>query len=91
MEEILENVRHEFLPSDYEDPPTLEVLKFFELLRASKEPFHTRMKVIILAFVTWLMTIKSKFEFLNNCYKELLNLISDVSVEEIALRSWYEL
>jgi hypothetical protein len=47
--------------------------------------------VIILAFVTWLMTIKSKFVFLNSYYKELLNLISDVSVEEIALRSWYEL
>jgi hypothetical protein len=27
------------------------------------------------------MTIKSKFAFSNNCYKELLNLISDVLLE----------
>jgi hypothetical protein len=32
----------------------------------------------VLSFVTWLMAIKSKFTFSNNCYKELLKLISDV-------------
>jgi hypothetical protein len=37
--------------------------------------------VTILVFVTRLMTIKSKFAFSNNCYKELLNLISDVLPE----------
>jgi hypothetical protein len=34
--------------------------------------------VTVLVFVTRLMAIKSKFAFSNNCYKELLNLISDV-------------
>jgi hypothetical protein len=37
---------------------------------------HTTMHV--LSFVTRLMAIKSKFAFSNNCYKELLKLISDV-------------
>jgi hypothetical protein len=37
---------------------------------------HTTMS--ILSFVTQLMAIKSKFVFSNNCYKELLKLISDV-------------
>jgi hypothetical protein len=32
----------------------------------------------VLSFVTRLMTIKSKFVFSNNCYKELLKLFSDV-------------
>jgi hypothetical protein len=36
------------------------------------------MTMSVLSFVTWLMAIKSKFTFSNNCYKELLKLISDV-------------
>jgi hypothetical protein len=90
MEEMLDDVRHELLPvdsenpgqpSDYEDPPTPEVQKFFELLKATEESLHKHTKVTILVFVTRLMTIKSKFAFSNNCYKELLNLISDVLPE----------
>jgi hypothetical protein len=87
MEEMLDDVRHELLPvdsenpyqpTDYEDPATPEVQKFFELLKAIKEPLHEHTKVTVLVFVTRLMVIKSKFAFWNNCYKELLNLISDV-------------
>jgi hypothetical protein len=45
MEEMHDDVHHELLPidsenpgqpSDYEDPPTPEVQKFFELLKATK-------------------------------------------------------
>jgi hypothetical protein len=36
------------------------------------------MKVIVLVFVTQLLSIKSKLAFSNNYYKELVNLISDV-------------
>jgi hypothetical protein len=42
---------------------------------------HEHTKVTVLVFVTRLMAIKSKFAFSNNCYKELLNLISDVLPE----------
>jgi hypothetical protein len=56
----------------------LEVLKFCELLKAFEEPLHEHMKVAILVFVTWLMSIKSKSAFSNNCYKELIKLISDI-------------
>jgi hypothetical protein len=87
MEEMLDDVRHELLPvdsenppqpSDYEDPPALEVHMFFELLKAVEEPLHEHTQVTVLVFVTRLMAIKSTFAFSNNCYKELLNLISDV-------------
>jgi hypothetical protein len=37
--------------------------------------------VTVLVFMTQLMTIKSKFAFSNNRYKELLNLISDALSE----------
>jgi hypothetical protein len=36
------------------------------------------MTVSILAFMTYLTSIKSKFAFSNKCYKELLSLINDV-------------
>jgi hypothetical protein len=37
--------------------------------------------VTVLVFVAQLMAIMSKFAFSNNCYKELMNLISDVLPE----------
>jgi hypothetical protein len=61
IEEMLDDARYEFLPVEYEnppqvpdseDPPTLEVLKFFELLKVSKEPLHEHTKMIVLVFVT---------------------------------------
>jgi hypothetical protein len=90
MEEMLDDVSHELLPvdlenpgqpSNYEDPPMPEVQNFFELLKATEEPLHKHTKVTVLVFVTRLIIIKSKFAFSNNCYKELLNLISDVLPE----------
>jgi hypothetical protein len=61
-----------------EDPPTLEVEEFFRLLKASDELLHVHTNVIVLAFVTRLMALKSRFFFSNNCYNELLKLIADV-------------
>jgi hypothetical protein len=77
MDEMLDAIRPEF-GTNTEDPPTPEVQKFFDILRASEEPLHKHTTVSVLDFVTRLMAIKSKFAFSNNCYKELLNLISDV-------------
>jgi hypothetical protein len=59
-------------------PTNPEVQKFFELLKVSEEVVHEHMTMSILSFMTQLMPIKSKFVFSNNCYKELLKLISDV-------------
>jgi len=77
MDEILDAICPVLEP-DVEDPPTPEVQKFFELLKAAEEPLHEHTTVSVLAFVTQLMAIKSKFVFSNNCYRELLKLISDV-------------
>jgi hypothetical protein len=77
MNEMLDAIRPEF-GTNPEDPPTLEVQKFFDILRASEEPLHEHTTVSVLAFTIRLMTIKSKFSFSINCYNELLNLISDV-------------
>jgi hypothetical protein len=77
MDEMLNSIYLEF-EAYFEDPPTPEVQKFFELLKASEEVVHEHMIMSVLSFVTRLMAIKSKFVFSNNCYKELLKLISDV-------------
>jgi hypothetical protein len=77
MDEMLNAICPEF-EADFEDPPTLEVQKLFELLKASEEAVHEHTTMFVLSFVTRLMAIKSKFASSNYCYKELLKLISDV-------------
>jgi hypothetical protein len=61
-----------------EDPPTSEVEAFFKLLKASDEPLHELTEVTLLAFITGLMAIKSKYFFSNNCYNDLVKLINDI-------------
>lgn len=79
MDEMLDDLREDIeFPRESEDPPTPEVKKFFDLLKASEEPLHEYTSVTILAFVTRLVAIKSKFVLSRNCYKELLKLFSDV-------------
>jgi hypothetical protein len=48
------------------------------MLKASEEPLHEHTTVSVLAFVTRITSIKSKFVFSNKCYKELLRLFSDI-------------
>ena len=43
----------------------------FDLFKASEEPLHGHTDVTVLEFVTRLMSIKSKFAFSINCYKEI--------------------
>jgi hypothetical protein len=77
MNEMLDAIRPE-LETNHEDPPTSEVQKFFDMLRASEEALHEHTIVSILAFVTHITSIKSKFALSNKCHKELLSLFSDV-------------
>jgi hypothetical protein len=68
LDEMLNAICLKF-EADFEDPPTLEVQKFFELIKASEETAHEHMTMSIFPFVTRLVVIKSKFLFSNNCYK----------------------
>jgi hypothetical protein len=43
---------------------TMEVEVFFKLLKALEEPLHKHTEVNVLAFITRLMVIKSKYFFL---------------------------
>jgi hypothetical protein len=61
-----------------EDPSTMEVEAFLKLLKASEEPLLEHIEVTLLAFITRLMAIKFKYFFSNNCYNDLVKLISDI-------------
>jgi hypothetical protein len=60
------------------DPPTMEVEAFFKLLKALEDPLHEHKEVTLLDFITPMMAIKSKYFFSNNCYNDLVKLISDI-------------
>jgi hypothetical protein len=57
MDEMLDAIRPE-LETNSDGPPTLDVQKFFDILRALEEPLHEYMIVSILAFVSCLMAVK---------------------------------
>jgi hypothetical protein len=74
MNEMLEAIQAEVI----ENPPIAEVEVFFKLLKASKELLHEHTEVTLLAFIIRLMAIKSKYFFSNNCYNDLVKLISNI-------------
>jgi hypothetical protein len=74
MDEMVEAIQVEFT----EDPPTAEVEVFIKLLKALEELLHEHTDVSLIAFITQLMAIKSKYLFSNNYYNDLMKLISDI-------------
>jgi hypothetical protein len=57
-----------------EDPP-LGVQNFYRLLAASEEKVHDGTNVTVLQAVTRLIVFKSKYNFLNYCYNDIMKLI----------------
>jgi hypothetical protein len=57
-----------------EDPP-LGVQNFYRLLAASEEKVHDGTNVTVLQAVTRLIAFKSKYNFLNYCYNDIMKLI----------------
>jgi hypothetical protein len=73
MDEMLIAIQPEFI----EDHPTVEAESLFKILKALEEPLHEHTEVTLLAFMTRLMAIKSKYFFSNNYYNILIKLIND--------------
>jgi hypothetical protein len=74
MDEMLEAMKAEVTG----DLQTVEVEAFVKLLKALEYPLHEHTKVTLLDFITQMMTIKCKYFFSNNCYNNLVKLISDI-------------
>jgi hypothetical protein len=61
---------------DQHQPP--EVQNFYRLLTTSDEKVHDGTELTILHDVTRLMGMKSKYNFLNQCYNDIIKLIIDL-------------
>jgi hypothetical protein len=85
------------------DPPT-EVQNFSRLLVILEEKVHDGTDMTVLQDVTRLMTLKSKYNFSNQCYNDIIKLIIDlipvkhniyterlILVQEDYVQSQYEL
>jgi hypothetical protein len=57
-----------------EDPPP-KVQNFYKLLVASEEKVHDGTDVAVLQAVTHLLAFKSKYNFSNKCYNDIVRLI----------------
>jgi hypothetical protein len=78
MDEMIADIDMEYdLRSGYQHPPP-EVHNFYRLLLASDEKVHDDTNLIILQAVTHLMVMKSKYNFLNQCYSGIMKLIIDL-------------
>jgi hypothetical protein len=62
---------------EFEDLPS-EMQNFYRLLAASKEKVHDGTDVTVLQVVTRLMAFKSKYNFSNQCYNDIMKLIIDL-------------
>jgi hypothetical protein len=60
------------------EDPSSEVQNFYKLLAASEEKVHDGTKVTVLQAVTHLMGFKSKYNFSNQCYNDIVKLIIDL-------------
>jgi hypothetical protein len=60
-----------------EDPPS-EVHNFYRLLAASEEKVHDVTDMTVLQAVTRLMGFKSKYNFSNQCYNNIVKFVIDL-------------
>jgi hypothetical protein len=58
--------------------PSLEVHNFYRLLAALDEKVHDATNLTVLHVVTRLMMMKSKYNFLNQCYNDIVKFIIDL-------------
>jgi hypothetical protein len=54
------------------------VQNFYRLLAATDEKVHDGTDVTVLQAVTYLMVMKSKYNFSNKCYNDIIKLIIDL-------------
>jgi hypothetical protein len=78
MEDMLDDTRHEYPTLETDRPPPEEVQQFYKLLEAADAKAHEGINMTILLVVTWLMVMKLKYNFSNNCYNDIVKLIIDL-------------
>jgi hypothetical protein len=75
MDDMVADIGREYDPES-EDPPP-EVQNFYRLLVASEEKVHDGTNMTVLQVVTHLMGFKSRYNFSNQCYNDIVKFIID--------------
>jgi hypothetical protein len=75
MAEMIVDIGREYEVGSGEQGQPLEVQNFYRLLTAANEKVHDGIDVIVLQAVTHLMAMKSKYNFSNQCYNDIIKLI----------------
>jgi hypothetical protein len=78
MDDMIADIDMEYdLGSGDQHPPS-EVQNFYRLLAASEEKVHDGTTLTVLQSMTRLMVMKSKYNFLNQCYNDIVKFIIDL-------------
>jgi hypothetical protein len=75
MDEMLADIGREYEAGSREQGQPLEVQNFYRLLAAVDKKVHDGTDVTVLQAVTRLMAMKSKYNFSNQCYNDIVKLI----------------
>jgi hypothetical protein len=78
MDEMVVDISREYEIGSGEQGEPSEVQNFYRLLAAVNEKVHDGTDVTVLQAVTRLMAMKSKYNFLNQCYNNMVKLIIDL-------------
>jgi hypothetical protein len=78
MDEMLADIGREYKVGSREQGQPPKVQNFYTLLAAADETVHDGTNVTVLQAVTHLMAMKSKYNFLNQCYNDIIKLIIDL-------------
>jgi hypothetical protein len=78
MDDMIADIGMDYdLRSGDQHPPP-KVHNFYKLLATSDEKVHNGTELIVLQVVTRLMRMKSKYNFSNQCYNNIVKLIIDL-------------
>jgi hypothetical protein len=78
MDDMIANIGMEYDLGIGDQHPPQKVQNFFRLLAASDEKVHDGTDLTILQAVMSLMVMKLKYNFLNQCYNDIMKLIIDL-------------
>jgi hypothetical protein len=78
MDDMIADIGMEYDLGSRDQHPPSEVRNFYRLLEASIEKVHDGTELTILEAVTHLMRMKSKYNFPNQCYNDIVKLIIDL-------------
>jgi hypothetical protein len=78
MDDMIADIGMKYDLGSRDHHPLPEVHNFYRLFVASNEKVHDGTKLTVLQVVTCLMGMKSKYNFSNRCYKDIVRLIIDL-------------